>query len=576
MIGVAALLQRHAELLESPASAERAARRERILWWLLALAILAYATLALFLTRGAIPYYDGMAWLLRGADGFDPSILLEPHNGHLIAVTRVLYAAGLRIFGPEQVVFQIAQIVAVSASAALLFVLLRRRIDSLLALAPSVLLLFLGSTTVLVDPNVAVFAQSTALGLGALLALDRGDRLGDAVACVLLLLGVMAFSLGVPFALGAGVAVAAGHGSARRAWIVAVPLLCYLAWVVWAQQFEGGELEFGGGGPEAGSISNLLLAPSFALDSLAAALAAATGLGRALIGAADQGLVDVGWGRVLAVALVGLVAIRGFRGRPSKTTIAVIVVLLTYWVLGAMNLSPLRLPQTERYAFPAVALCFLVLAEMLPRGMGVTRGSSIAAIALVLLALPGNLFALRTNAASIRTSSAKAKADLAVAELERANIDPDVEISPSLLKPVTAGRYLEFADRYGSLASTPDQLLAEPDAVRQWADIGLVRILGIRPVPDAGAEPSGCSTARAVGGIVELTLPEGGALLRSSGSGELDLRRFADSPYVDYSLPAGRLTELSIPLDASSQPWVASIEGARSVQVCPIPASGAT
>ena len=573
MINLRAFIERQGALLESPGTAADTARRDRIARWALAVAIVVYALLALYVTRGSVPYYDGMAWLLRASDGFSPSILLEPHNGHLIALTRVLYAGGLRVFGPEQVVFQVFQIVAVSASATLVFVLLRRRMDSLLALAPTLVFLLLGSTTVLVDPNVAVFAQSTALGLGALLALDRGDRIGDAIACLLLLLGVLAFSLGVPFALGAAFMIAFTEGSLRRAWIVAVPLACYAAWVIWAQKFDAGGLEFGGGGPETGSLINLLLAPNFALDSIAAALAGAFGLGRDLIGPANLGLLDVGWGRILALGAVALVAFRGFRYRPGLIPIALVLVLLSFWVLGAMNFSAVRLPGTERYAYPAVALGAIVLAEALPRDLRVTRAISCLAIAWVLFALPGNLFALRTNGENIRTNSAEVKADLAVAELERDNIDPAAEVSPTLLHPVTVARYLALSDEYGSLAWTQDELLAQPDVIRQWADASLLRLLDTGPVPYEGPLAD-CSTMRAEGGALDFELPAGGALLRSAGGGQLHLRRFADTPTSGFRLPATGAVQLELPADASPQPWEASIEGAGAIRVCPIPTGG--
>ena len=365
------------------------------------------------------------------------------YNGHLIGLTRLLYAVGIRVSGPDQLIFELFQVLSVAASACLLFVLLRRRIDSLIALVPAVLFLFLGSTTVLLEPNVAVFAQSTALGLGALIAAGRRDSLGDVLAFVLVLGGVLAFSLGIPFALGVGALIAARDDRFRRAWIVVVPLLLYVVWAIWAQRFDGA-LERG---PDTGSLSNLLLAPNFAADSLAAAVAAVFGLGRDLVGTSSSGMIDLGWGRPLAVLLVGLVGVRVARGHLSAMGVAAAVVLVSYWTLGALNVGGLRLPETERYVFPAVALCLLLVAETVPSGIAVTRRISLAALAVLFIALPGNLFSLRVNGAGIREISAQSKALLATVELERDNIDPEFPSAPARWHPAITSRSPIASDR---------------------------------------------------------------------------------------------------------------------------------
>lgn len=564
---------RVAAVLDGLSDPAQAARREGLCSVVLGTAIVIYGALGLWLTRGSIPYYDGMAWLLRASDGFEPVALLEPHNGHLYTVTRVIYASGLAIFGPEQVVFQIAQIAAVAASAWLLYMLLRKRMDSLLALVPSLLVLFLGPSTVVIDPNSAAFAQSVAFGLGALLALDRDDRLGDALACLLLGLSLLSISLGLPIAIGAGVLIALRGGRLDRAWVVVVPLLLYGAWIVWAQHHDFGAYALSRKGPAVGPLSNLLLAPRYAADSLAAALGALTGLSGDLAGDSGPGLLDIGWGRVLALAAAAAVAYRAFCGGISTLAIALIAALITYWALGAMNVSGLRLPQTERYTFAVAVLSVLVVAELVPRQLAMSPRIAAAAVALLLFALPGNLYDLRTNGQSIRTSSAQAGADLAMAELVRADIGPEVEISPGLLAPTTAAEWFEFADEHGSIATSLEKLRGEPNPIRQWADVALKRDLGLGPVPlpKEGLRPAGCSRAVAgEGGATEVALPPGGAVLRSTRGGEIGLRRFADDPYEGDPLPANRPIEVAIPADSSTQPWTATIEGGGSVEVCPI------
>ena len=83
------------ELVESPRFAGRA----------LAVAIVIYAALVLWLTRGASFTFEEITYV-GGAKGFDLREILMPYNGgHLIAVTHLLFEVNLRIFGPEQLPF---------------------------------------------------------------------------------------------------------------------------------------------------------------------------------------------------------------------------------------------------------------------------------------------------------------------------------------------------------------------------------------------------------------------------------------------------------------------------------------
>src|SRR5204863_490303 len=72
----------------------------------------------------------------------------------------------------------------------------------------AILVLFLGSAwevTIVQDVMTNVFCA--AAGLGAFLALERGDRRGDVAACLLLVAAIACWTLGVAFAIGAVVIV---------------------------------------------------------------------------------------------------------------------------------------------------------------------------------------------------------------------------------------------------------------------------------------------------------------------------------------------------------------------------------
>ena len=205
----------------------------------------------------------------------------------------------------------------------------------------------------------------------------------------MLLLGVLAFSAGVPIAIGIGALIAAGRDPLRRSWIVAGPLIAYVAWAIWARsEFGGGQFELGGGGPETGALSNVLLAPAYSVDSLAAGLAAFAGLGRDLLQGPGSGVVDLSWGRPLALIFLALLGWMIARGARSRVALALGIALVVYWTLGALNTGYLRPPSADRYAFPVVVFGSLLFVELLPR-FSVTRQISIGALVLLAFALPG-------------------------------------------------------------------------------------------------------------------------------------------------------------------------------------------
>ena len=115
-----------------------------------ALAILA---LAMVVAAGALIHW-GRGQVMTGDDLFYAQRLSENTLGHvilhsnvyLIAVPMVVYKAMFELFGiGSYVPYRLAAIVLALLCAALFYSIARRRIGSLLALAPTILLLFLGS-----------------------------------------------------------------------------------------------------------------------------------------------------------------------------------------------------------------------------------------------------------------------------------------------------------------------------------------------------------------------------------------------------------------------------------------------
>jgi hypothetical protein len=118
---------------------------DRLCWGMLGAAMAVAAALILYLNRGTIFYLDEISWLYETPNLDSVGDVLERHNGHLIATTRLTYKAILETIGAEYVAFRLIAVSAVLLSAALYYALVKRRIGALPALAPTLVLLFPGS-----------------------------------------------------------------------------------------------------------------------------------------------------------------------------------------------------------------------------------------------------------------------------------------------------------------------------------------------------------------------------------------------------------------------------------------------
>ena len=154
------------------------------------------------------------------------------------------------------------------------YALARPRIGAL-ALAPAILLMFFGySWDSTLTGNGIINVYCLLPGLAALLVLDRRPRFAYPLACLLLAASLASWSAGLAFVAGAVVLLLQRGELRRGAWVFAIPLLLWAAWWI---------VRPGLSGPLYTSDTNLkalnvLLIPNFAASSLAATLAAITGL----------------------------------------------------------------------------------------------------------------------------------------------------------------------------------------------------------------------------------------------------------------------------------------------------------
>ncbi len=355
--------------------------------------------LILVLSRGTSLSPDELAFFL-GSHDLGVNHALEPYGGHLILTSKVLYKVLFEAFGTGYVPFRLLAAGTVLTTAGLLFVYGRRRIGAVAALPPAVLMLFFGSDAlhVLAGNSFTVVAPM-ALGIGALLALDRGDRRGDVLACVLLCVAVVTYSTALAVVAGVIVLLLLAPDGRRRLWVPAVPVALYGVWFVWAHvsaTAKGSSLV----------LANVLLIPTWCFQSLEAVMAALTGMDYHFASAPAVAPV----GPVLAlIAIVALVwSIRRF-GAPAALW-AVLTIPLVLWSLQAVAADkPGNFPGSPHYLYPGAVIVLLVAIEA-SRSLRWTRGMWIGLYAVGAVALATNLALLNDASKEARTNSHAAAA----------------------------------------------------------------------------------------------------------------------------------------------------------------------
>jgi hypothetical protein len=521
---------------------------------------------------------------------FEPDSFLSPHNEHIVVLPVAVYKTLVALFGMDSAVpFRIVSTAAFLVSVVLLYVWLRRRVGDWLALAGCLLVLFLGAAWEdLLWPFQIGFFGSMSCGIGALLALEREDRLGDRLACALLVAAVGFSSLGISFVAGAAAALVVAGVAARRVpvgrlYLCLVPAAAFgLWWLGWGREAD-----------TAISAANIASAPQFVFDGLAASLSGLLGLSTP----SDAVTVSpLDWGRPLAVAAAIGVAWRLWRlGRVPPWLWVVAAVALTFWVLAAFNEKEGRDATASRYMYIGGVFCLMIAAELL-RGVRVRRfGAAVVAVA-VGAAVASNLYYLERSADSYERTSDLIRADLAAVEIARDYVGPELiltnDIADTGYVHVYARNYLDAAADAGSPADSESELTEAPEAARVAADKVLARALGLtftptrKPPPPSGPPPvaspgqqtsrSGASCVAVVlaagGASTALTLPAGDVVVHAKGDTEAEvrLRRFAGAgfPVTAGELAPGEAAVIAIPPDRSEQPWELSLAGRGTVRVC--------
>jgi hypothetical protein len=536
---------------------------------ILVLALVASAALLLTLSSGLTYFQDTWEFLMHRR-GFTASAYLDPHNEHIVVIPVVIEQLLFRIFGmssarPEYVILTLALI----ATAALVFVYIRRRVGPWLALMATMLLLFLGPAWQdLLWPFQIGFVGSVLFGVAMLLALDREDERGDIAACASLVVAIGFSSLGLAFGLGAVVDVFQRRRARglRRAYLAAVPLGLYGLWYLgWGHDAESHL-----------SLHNVLVSPRFVLEGFSSSVDSLLAL--AAIG--NEAIGQSKWGIPVLAALVALLVYGQVR-KPgfSPRLWPVAASALTFWFLAAFNYIPGREAYSSRYLYVGGAFVLLIAADLL-KGVRLGRWALLTGGAITLVVAGFNLSPLRDGRDFLKSQTVLTRADLAAIEISERTIDPSFTLTPeiagtSFLIDVEADQYLTAVREYGSPAYTPAELTSAPELGRLQADIVLANALPVTTEFDASPASSRRRCLDLSGGAGQGTEPiplrPGLTSIEFApgGPGTIRLRRFAHRyPLVTEGIAGGSTTVLRIPPDKVARPWLLQMEAAQGVTIC--------
>jgi hypothetical protein len=536
------------------------------------------ACLLLYLGSKLTFLLDDWEFLLYRRD-FSADAILDPHGEHIVALPVLIYKALLASAGMGSALpYRVVSTALFLGSAALLFVFLRRRVGDWPALAATAVVLFLGAAWEdLLWPFQMTYFGSAAAGLGALLALEREDRRGEAVACALLVVSILFSSLGLSFAIGAAVHVLLEGERRRRLYVFLVPLAVYaLWWLGWGHTAES-----------AISLDNVARTPLYVLDSLANAVGSATGLTNPAIEVHDRLL----WARPVAVILAFLALWRlGRRDRVPHWFWVVLATAGSFWILAGFNQMPGRDPDASRYQYLDVVFLFMLAAEMLrpelERGLRIGTRALAAIGVLTVLSLASNLDELRDAFDGVyHPISRLEKAGLGGLDITEGTVEPGFVLSEEVVDTgfvnVDAEHYFSARDAFGSPAYDEAEIAASPEFVRYAADkvvFGALRI-GLEPLPGSAVPKAGCRTVPSDGGASPLLqVPPGGITIVAGAAPieRFELSRFSTgpAPILIAGIGAGEAGRLAIPGDKASAPWRLRLATAAPGLACGVDIGG--
>jgi hypothetical protein len=576
-------LRRSVDALRAPATPDVVA------WAALALVMLAGAAALLYLTRGTFFWFDEWLWI-TGRRGNSLATFLDPHNSHLSLVPIVIYkllfaAVGISHYVPYRVVVIASHLLVVL----LVYLYVKRRVGPFVALLAAVSILLLGpGWQEFLWPFQIAWLIAIASGIGALLMLDRRDRLAEVVACCLIAVSVASSSVGVAIAIAMIVEIRAGRRTLRDAWIVGIPLALYVLWTIGYQHAVVD-----------GDLSSTI---GFAAQSSVIALPALLGLSGT--NALNSNGTLLAFGAPLTVAAVGVMAWAALRHRIfSARALTLALTLIAFWGLTGIARSDLSGPFATRYVYVDVVF-FVLLVSELARGVVIRSPLRLTLGVITVLAVISNVGVLRSGASYLRQSAAAAEEEIGALNVSRQFAAAGYVARAFPGYPFVRLKAVDLysAERsLGTVGNSPIQLAAAPEGDREIADAEMRDIRGLRLVPGAAVPPvardpssaggstptldstsagatsrlgacvSFAATAAAAGqpNALALTVPTGGIRLYAiAAQASIAIRRLASAFIPLGTIPAGTGATLQIPADRVAMPWHLRVTSAAHLIAC--------
>lgn len=555
----------------------------RLAWILLALGMCVSATWMMVAGDGLTFVNDDVfyytQYVAHGFSDLRPThgveYFLAPSNGHLQVLGKLIYRGLFELAGTNYAVFRAADVAGVMVCVGLFFEISRRRVGPLVALVPCLSLLFLGYAW---ESFLWAFDLHTiyalALGLGAILALQRNTRRGDVAACVLLILSIAMIELGLAFVVGIALAVLLRPGRWRRVWVFLVPVALYGCWWVWSRHFDQPSIE----------LANVKLIPLTVTNAVAAIAGSVFGLNPTGAGVFQPTTGITGWGSALAALGVAALVWRVSRGGVPRTLWVFLAVGVAYWILIALGG---RAADSSRYIFVGTLLVFLVAADALA-GTRLPTVPVLAALAVVAFAIPPNVAKLYDGRGPQLNDATNTRVEYAMMDLIEGDkrVNPEytpgndhrvAELGGHVFTSLNAGDYYEAAANFGHMGMPLDEVRGESLPRREIADATLITALGIElNQAEPPANPASCESSldgRPEHGVFFYP-PRAGALLgsRASHPVQVAVGRFGkEGPgFKVGTLRPGEWGSVSIPADATPDRWFFVVDG--PVYVCPLSA----
>ena len=497
----------------------------------LAVAMVAAAALALVEGRGMSFTPDEWFWIIS-SPGMDVKTAFLTSTGHLQLVPRVLYKTLLEIDGTNYIWFRLLTVMALLLLVTLFFRYLSRRVGPMVAVVPSILMLFFGSDALhIIRGNGFTILFSLACGIAALLALERKDNKGDIAACLLLVLGLSTYTDALPFVVGAGVLILLER-QWKRLWVPAVPVGLYGIWKIWLST----------AGPDSwgGSLytENFLKIPAWVFDALSAILSAITGFGYWLTSTSASGPDDL-IGPALAAIAIAATIWRLTRGSVGKGVWVTLSIGITLWSIQCLASDPafpdFRTAESTRYLFPGAIVVFMIAAELVA-GKTWNRPAYAALVAVALFGLASNIHQIFEYSDQYQGESTEQRRIVTANSIHLDESEGGT--AAPLTEPVIGPTFQELTDAmsrrpYGGINLSTEAMLDLSATDRAKTDRQLAGAFGLalKPTREQGVN---CTVVRlSSSGRYEAELPTGTVRLEAGrATGDASLGRFSDSDPV--------------------------------------------